>query len=65
MLGLSVTFDLIYTILPHSFNLYFFQQICRRKKDEKILFYYHNVLEAKLVTATGLALSVKTEFILQ
>jgi hypothetical protein len=35
-----------------------------RKKDGKILYYYHNVLEAKLVTATGLALSVETEFIL-
>jgi hypothetical protein len=35
-----------------------------RKKDGKILYYYHNVLEAKLVTSTGLALSVETEFIL-
>jgi len=35
-----------------------------RKSNGKILYYYHNVLEAKLVTATGLALSVETEFIL-
>ena len=35
-----------------------------REKDGKMLYYYHNVLEAKLVTDTGLALSVETEFIL-
>ena len=35
-----------------------------KQKDGEILYYYHNVLEAKLVTATGLALSVETEFIL-
>ena len=35
-----------------------------KEKDGKILYYYHNVLEAKLVTNTGLALSVETEFIL-
>ena len=34
-----------------------------KKKDGKILYYYHNVLEAKLVTETGLALSIETEFI--
>ena len=34
-----------------------------KKKDGKILYYYHNVLEAKLVTGTGLAISVETEFI--
>lgn len=35
-----------------------------KKKDGKILYYYHNVLEAKIVTGTGLALSIETEFIL-
>ena len=35
-----------------------------KKKDGKILYYYHNVLEAKLVTSSGLALSIETEFIL-
>ena len=35
-----------------------------KEKDGEILYYYHNVLEAKLVTNTGLALSVETEFIL-
>jgi len=35
-----------------------------KKKDGEILYYYHNVLEAKIVTDTGLALSVETEFIL-
>jgi len=35
-----------------------------KEKDGKILYYYHNVLEAKIVTGTGLALSVETEFIL-
>ena len=35
-----------------------------REKDGKILYYYHNVLEAKIVTGTGLAISVETEFIL-
>ncbi len=34
-----------------------------KQKEEKILYYYHNVLEAKLVTETGLAISVETEFI--
>ncbi len=34
-----------------------------KQKDGKILYYYHNVLEAKLITANGLALSVETEFI--
>jgi hypothetical protein len=34
-----------------------------KKKDGEILYYYHNVLEAKLVTGTGLAISVETEFI--
>ena len=34
-----------------------------KTKDDKILYYYHNVLEAKLVTETGLAISVETEFI--
>ncbi len=35
-----------------------------KKKDGKILYYYHNVLEAKIVTEAGLAISVETEFIL-
>jgi len=35
-----------------------------KEKDGKILYYYHNVLEAKLVTEDGLAISVETEFIL-
>jgi len=34
-----------------------------KKKDGKILYYYHNVLEAKLVTSSGLAISIETEFI--
>jgi len=34
-----------------------------RQKDGKILYYYHNVLEAKIVTETGLAISVESEFI--
>jgi len=33
------------------------------KKDGKVLYYYHNVLEAKLVTENGLAISIATEFI--
>lgn len=35
-----------------------------KQKDGKILYYYHNVLEAKIVTDSGLAISVETEFIL-
>jgi hypothetical protein len=35
-----------------------------KEKDGKILYYYHNVLEAKIITGTGLAISVETEFIL-
>jgi len=34
-----------------------------KKKDGKVLYYYHNVLEAKLVTENGLAISICTEFI--
>jgi len=49
-------------------HLVFSQRHCpnclTRKKDGKVLYYYHNVLEAKIVTASGLALSVETEFIL-
>jgi hypothetical protein len=35
-----------------------------KEKDGEILYYYHNVLEAKIVTGTGLAISIETEFIL-
>lgn len=31
-----------------------------KQKDGKITYYYHNVLEAKIVTETGLALSIET-----
>lgn len=34
-----------------------------KKKDGKVLYYYHNVLDAKLVTSSGLAMSIETEFI--
>lgn len=34
-----------------------------RKKDDKVLYYYHPVLEAKLILENGMALSVATEFI--
>jgi len=34
-----------------------------KEKDGKVLYYYHNVLEAKIVTGSGLAISVETEFI--
>lgn len=34
-----------------------------KKRDGKVLYYYHNVLEAKIVTSNGLALSVATQFI--
>ena len=34
-----------------------------KEKDGKIIYYYHNVLEAKIVTENGLALSIETEFI--
>ncbi|MBI4245498.1 MAG: transposase [Planctomycetes bacterium] len=48
-------------------HLVFNRRHCERclvkKKDDKVLYYYHNVLEAKLVTANGLALSIETEFI--
>ena len=33
-----------------------------KEKDGKVLYYYHNVLEAKIVADNGLALSVETEF---
>ena len=35
-----------------------------KEKDGEILYYYHNVLEVKIVTGTGLAISIETEFIL-
>ena len=34
-----------------------------KKKNGKVLYYYHNVLEAKIIAENGLALSVETEFI--
>lgn len=34
-----------------------------QEKDGKVIFYYHNVLDAKLVAENGLALSIETEFI--
>jgi len=34
-----------------------------KEKDGKVIYYYHNVLEAKIVTDSGLALSCETEFI--
>ena len=34
-----------------------------KTKNGKVIYYYHNVLEAKIVTEGGLALSVETEFI--
>ena len=34
-----------------------------KEKGGKILYYYHNVLEAKLVVAGGMAFSIATEFI--
>jgi len=34
-----------------------------REKDNKILYYYHNVVEAKLICENGMALSIGTEFI--
>ena len=33
-----------------------------KEKDGKVIYYYHNVLEAKIVTESGLAISVETEF---
>jgi len=35
----------------------------KRTKDGKVLYYYHPVLEAKLVTSNGMAFSIATEFI--
>jgi len=35
----------------------------KKTKDGKILYYYHPVLEAKLVTSNGMAFSIATEFI--
>lgn len=34
-----------------------------KKNDNKILYYYHNVLEAKIICDNGMALSIGTEFI--
>lgn len=34
-----------------------------KERDGKVVYYYHNVLEAKIVTQNGLALSIETEFI--
>ncbi len=34
-----------------------------KKKDGKIIYYYHNVLEAKIVTDIGLTISIESEFI--
>jgi hypothetical protein len=34
-----------------------------KTKKGKVIYYYHNVLEAKIITENGLALSIETEFI--
>jgi len=34
-----------------------------KKKNGKIIYYYHNVLEAKIVTDIGLTISIESEFI--
>jgi len=34
-----------------------------KEKDGKVMYYYHNVLEAKIITENGLVLSIGTEFI--
>jgi len=34
-----------------------------REKHGKVIYYYHNVLDAKIVAENGLALSIETEFI--
>lgn len=39
------------------------EQCLERKAGEKTVYYYHPVLEAKLVTSSGLAISLATEFI--
>ena len=48
-------------------HLAFKRRHCRscltKKKQGKVMYYYHQVLDAKLVTANGFALSVETEFI--
>ncbi|MGM0568878.1 MAG: hypothetical protein ACQESB_06665, partial [Elusimicrobiota bacterium] len=48
-------------------HLVFKERHCKhcltKKKKGKIIYYYHNVLEAKLVTQTGVVLSMGTEFI--
>jgi hypothetical protein len=48
-------------------HLVFKERHCRhcltKKKKGKILYYYHPVLDAKLVTENGLSLSIATEFI--
>ena len=46
-----------------SFNERHCEHCLVKRKDNKILYYYHNVLEAKLICENGLALSVGTEFI--
>lgn len=50
-------------------HLVFDEQHCehcltkKREKDGKILYYYHPVVDAKLITQNGLSLSIATEFI--
>jgi hypothetical protein len=53
-------------VLDATGQLYFRQRHCAHCLEQKVegtTRYYHNVLEAKLVTPEGLALSIGTEFI--
>lgn len=69
VLEYSRLFGVYYTIAIDGTGVHYFShphcEHCLTKKSSKTgeILYYHNVLEAKLVTCDGLALSIATEFI--
>jgi len=46
-----------------TFNTKHCKHCLKKTKDEKVLYYYHPILEAKLILGNGMALSIATEFI--
>jgi hypothetical protein len=46
-----------------AFNHQHCPQCLRKEHDGKVVYWYHPVVEAKLVTANGLALSIESEFV--
>lgn len=46
-----------------TFNYKHCEHCLKKEKDGKVLYYYHPILEAKLIAGDGMAFSIETEFI--